>query len=377
MKNHKQKLQEIYKLSSTIKGIKGINAEVINYVEIIGEKLSTQKGVFTVLVTLITHKILDPKQDIRYHQSSMENGFSGRTIDTKYITPTLKELGLPSMAESGWLTRSLEQPYPYTLGYNGKISNKKVKEAFLNILDFVEKKPKKSKDVLRLLLYQAIQAKKRLAVPITPLKNPEKITIQQTINALNLHFNKRYKTHGGSKLPVLAFYAIYQFLIDEIKRYENCTLEDLGSHTASDRTSKSSGDIEILKSKKHYESIEIKLDKVIDSNMVRVAIEKIHRFNLERYYILSHFGIKKEDEAEIKKLINETKEGHGCQIILNGILPTIKYYLRLVNNTEKFLTKYSKLIEDDKELKRVHKTEWNQIIKQEFEIENKATRSKD
>ena len=177
-----------------------------------------------------------------------------------------------------------------------------------------------------------------------------------------------YKTHGGSKLPVLAFYAIYQLLIDEIKRYENCTLEDLGSHTASDRTSKSSGDIEILKSKKHYESIEIKLDKVIDSNMVRVAIEKIHRFNLERYYILSHFGIKKEDEAEIKKLINETKEGHGCQIILNGILPTIKYYLRLVNNTEKFLTKYSKLIEDDKELKRVHKMQWNKIIKQELQM---------
>jgi len=51
-----------------------------------------------------------------------------------FITPTLKELGLPSMAESGWLTRSLEQPYPYTLGYKGKISGKGIKEAFLNLL---------------------------------------------------------------------------------------------------------------------------------------------------------------------------------------------------------------------------------------------------
>jgi DNA (cytosine-5)-methyltransferase 1 len=49
----------------------------------------------------------------------MVGGFSGRRIDTQYITPTLKELGLPAMAESGWLTRSLEQPYPYTLDYNG------------------------------------------------------------------------------------------------------------------------------------------------------------------------------------------------------------------------------------------------------------------
>jgi DNA (cytosine-5)-methyltransferase 1 len=60
---------------------------------------------------------------------------------TLYITPTLKELGLPSMAESGWLTRSLEQPYPYNLDYQGKISNKAVKKAFLNIIDYVESRP--------------------------------------------------------------------------------------------------------------------------------------------------------------------------------------------------------------------------------------------
>ena len=58
----------------------------------------------------------------------MDQGFSGRSIDTKYITPTLKELGLTSMSESGWLTRSLEQPYPYDFKYQGKIS--KVKDEF-------------------------------------------------------------------------------------------------------------------------------------------------------------------------------------------------------------------------------------------------------
>jgi DNA (cytosine-5)-methyltransferase 1 len=60
------------------------------------------------------------------------------------------------MAESGWLTRSLEQPYPYDLDYNGKISNKVVKEAFLKVLDFVEKNPTAAKNVLRLLLAEAI-----------------------------------------------------------------------------------------------------------------------------------------------------------------------------------------------------------------------------
>jgi len=362
MMNHKEKLLEIYEHSSTINDVSDVSDEVHNYIRTIGKKMSSQKGVFTVLVTLITHKILTPKQDIRYHQSGMENGFPGRSIDTKYITPTLKELGLPSMAESGWLTRSLEQPYPYTLDYNGKISNKEVKAAFLEILDYVQKKPKAAKNILRLLLHQAIAAKKRLAVPIIPLKNPEKITIQKTIGSLKHHFNSKYKIHGGSKLPVLAFYAIYQLLIVEVKRYNDCSLAKMGSHTASDRTSKSSGDIEILKNGIHYESIEVKFDKPIDANMIRVVIEKVHIFNLERYYVLSHIGTNMEEINVIQSLIDETKKRHGCQIIINGILPTIKYYLRLIDDTEQFIKAYSKLVEEDRELKEIHKTTWNSII---------------
>jgi DNA (cytosine-5)-methyltransferase 1 len=135
--NHKDKLLEIYNLSYSLTDIDDVSEETKAFIKSIGEKINTQKGVFTVLVTLITHKIINPNQDVRKHQSSLTNGFSGRSIDTVHITPTLKELGLPSMAESGWLTRSLEQPYPYNLDYNGKISNKVVKEAFLNVLDFV------------------------------------------------------------------------------------------------------------------------------------------------------------------------------------------------------------------------------------------------
>lgn len=271
------------------------------------------------------------------------------------------------MAESGWLTRSLEQPYPYTLEYNGKISNKTVKSAFLNIIDYVESNPQNAKNILRLLLYEAIQAKNRSIVPIIKLANPENITIQTLIDALTIHFETNYKIHGGSKLPVIAFYAIYKILINEIKRYENCTLQNLGSHTASDKTSKSSGDIEILKNKTNFEAVEVKLDKIIDSNIVRIAIEKIYRFNsLERYYILSNVGVKKADIAEIQVLIDDTKTVHGCQLIINGVLPTIKYYLRLIGNTEEFICNYSQLIEKDTELKIIHKTTWDNIIKDKF-----------
>ena len=55
------------------------------------------------------------------------------------------------MAESGWLTRSLEQPYPYTLDYNGHINDRNVKEAFLNIIDFVQNNHSEAINILRIL----------------------------------------------------------------------------------------------------------------------------------------------------------------------------------------------------------------------------------
>ncbi|WP_375561367.1 restriction endonuclease, SacI family [Bernardetia sp. OM2101] len=359
--NHKDKLKEIYTLSSSLLDIKNVDTKTQEYIKSIGKNINSQKAVFTVLVTLVTHKIIDPKQDIRNHQASMKDGFSGRSIDTQFITPTLKELGLPSMSESGWLTRSLEQPYPYTLGYNGKISNKVVKEDFLKILDVVEKNPKTAINILRLLLSEAIQVQKNSFVQIIPLKDSEKLSIQTIRLVLNEHFYTKYKTSGGSKLPVLALFAVYECLISEIGRYKDCVLSPLGSHTASDRTSKTAGDIEIFKQKQLFEAIEVKLDKPIDANMVRIAIEKIKRYNPDRYYILS-YETKESDKEIIGKLIEEIKKEHGCQIIVNGILPTIKYYLRLINSLNDFIKNYSFLIENDTELKKVHKEKWNELV---------------
>jgi len=228
------------------KYIDNLTEQTLKNIEIIAQKSQNQKGVFTVFVTLSIYKTIHPKQDIRNHQTQIKNGFSGRTIDTKYITPTLKRLGLPSMAESGWLTRTLEQPYPYGLDYEGKISNKAVKKAFLELVHAIEIDKCNPKYILVELFIQIIELQKQNQITIEPLANPEKLTITQMMNILDRQFGFKYKTFGGSKLPVLAFYSIYQILINEISRYKNCTLKELGSHIASDRASKSAGDIGIL-----------------------------------------------------------------------------------------------------------------------------------
>jgi len=292
----------------------------------------------------------------------MPSGFSGRTIDTKYITPTLKEIDFPSMAESGWLTRSLEQPFPYTLDYEGHISNPAVKTAFLKTIDYAQHNPDSCTNILRLLFNRILCIKDRYKVPLVPLKNPDKLTVSRIISALHQHFNYHYGTHGGSKLPVIAFYAIYQLLIHELKRYESCTLAPLGSHTASDRTSRTAGDIQVFMNSELFEAVEIKLDRIIDNTLLHIAIEKITRYNPKRYYILSDAGIKKDDAESVTRMIAEVRESHGCQIILNGVTQTIKYYLRLISSLERFIDNYSSLVSADLELQSIHKVTWNRIL---------------
>lgn len=362
--NHKQKLLAIYNQSVDVESIKQQSPKkLVLYIDTIAKNCFKQKGLYTVLITLLIHKIIEPQQDIRYHQSSMSGGFSGRTIDTQYITPTLKKLKLPAMAESGWLTRSWEQPYPYNLDYNGKINNKAVKEAFLNIIDFIENNSDKTEIISQLLINKIKEIAKANVVNIIKLTNPEKLNIVTIVNCLEAHFNHNYKTFGASKLPVIAFYAIYQRLIKEVERYKSCTLKQLGSHTASDRTSKTAGDIEILdKNKKLIEAIEIKQGKPINLQIVLNAEDKILKHNPRRYYIFSSLNILKEDEDKIQNKIVSIANNHGCQVIVNGILPTLKYYLRLITSVENFVEDYSILVEQDNELKLVHKRQWNHIL---------------
>jgi DNA (cytosine-5)-methyltransferase 1 len=60
--------------------------------------------------------------------------------------------------------------------------------------------------------------------------------------------------------------------------------------------------------------------------------------------------------------IQTIKNNHGCQIITNGIIPTIKYYLILISSPEEFVNSYSHLIEIDSELQTIHKLKWNEIL---------------
>ncbi|MBQ6944274.1 MAG: DNA (cytosine-5-)-methyltransferase [Ruminococcus sp.] len=360
-------LEEMYNEAEKIKNIDniGLDCSQVRMVKTIVDKEETFKGVFTVLLTSLVYKCLYPEQDVRKHQANMSGGYSGRSFDTKYVTPFMKQKRfLGAMKESGWLTRSLEQNLPYTLDFPGKIQNKEVKNAFLNILnDIEEKNANPQKYVLAIMSYSIKCKNDKSVILVNPIEKETTITIDEIMTLLNKHFYFNYKSRGASILPVVALYSVYQCIVEELKRFEGKSLDKLASHNSCDKSSGETGDIVVRKSEDNtiYEVVEVKFDIPIDSIMIDDAYKKISEKPVQRYYLLSTVSIDENEKSAIDKTINKIREEHGCQIIVNGIFPTIKYYLRLIDNTDLFIERYVKNLNENTEINFEHKIAWNEI----------------
>ncbi len=175
----------------------------------------------TVLLTSLVKKSVDIKQDIRLHRSEMPGGYSGRGLDTSKVTPFLAKNGFPYMKSgSGWLTRSFEQAHPYTLDYPGKISGKGIKDAFLRIIDSVERGTVSPEP---LIVYMFWLLKQRRDKENVALSKPTNLTIREIVSYLTEHFERGGS--GKARLPVLAIYAVYQQMVGGGGGWRSVTLQ--------------------------------------------------------------------------------------------------------------------------------------------------------
>ena len=334
--------------------------DLIKDIRIVVERSESNKGMIAVLTTLLAHKIYNPNQDIRYHQAQQENGFAGRGIDQQYITPFMKQKNFPSMSESGWLTRSLEQPHPYTLDYPGNIRPERIKKAFLEIIDYVQVQ---NEDARRILTYYfALLIKQRDSMNIDMAK-PHSLSIATIIEYLKKHFTYKYSCAGASRLPTLAIYAAYQCMMKQVSRYSNKKLLPLESHNSSDTQSGRIGDIEIdNENNTAFEGVEIKHEMQITPQLVRDAYEKFKVYNTDRYYLLTTANMDAADWGAIENEIQRIRDLHGCQVIVNGVYSSLKYYLRLLSDPAEFVDNYVELLKVDDTVKYQHKSVWNDII---------------
>ena len=206
-----------------------------------------------------------------------------------------------------------------------------IKEPFLICYDEIETQHQSAKLALAFLLWRRLQLREASNVDLAVPKIQDVI---QITNLFEAHFFYKYKdSKGASRLPVLALYAIYSVLLNELSRYKGKKLKELEAHSAADAQTGAIGDIEIVNvaDGTAFEAVEVKHGQIVTKAMVDSAKQKIKGRQVDRYYILTTHQ-QHEPSEEVMSEVENVKRLLGCQMIVNGVIPTIKYYLRLLVN---------------------------------------------
>jgi DNA (cytosine-5)-methyltransferase 1 len=356
-----------------------ISIDIKSSVDIFIEKIDTDKSLVQVIITSLLKKIISPEQDIRLHMAKFENGYSARVLDTKVTSPFFKKY-FPTYAnkETAFLTKATraEIVWDFTEGKKLPFRSKQLIEPFLTLMDKIQNSSFNLKDCLTYILFRLhLLSKKHQTVfdeTIESADFSDVLNINGVLNMLAKHFDGKL----SSRLPVIAIYSAYIQLFKVVKRYEGKVLRPLNVHTSADKHGY--GDVEIWNDDTTpFEMVEIKHNIAIDRNLIFDVVKKTENTSVKRYYVLTTYKgsfLNETEEEYINKLILKIKKERDLEVIPNGIIHSLKYYLRFVEDYQEFIKTYTKeLIKDAKnstEVKNYHIEIWQAILK-EYQLESR------
>lgn len=319
---------------------------------------SSATAAFTNLVTGIAIKNAYPNVDVRYHQIQIQEPqhFNHRGVSETVVYPFLRDQDFDG-AKSGWQTRTLERPKPYLLTYDENI--RAVKHEFLSCYHALEEDGMSAQYMLSyLLLGQVIRRNTKKIDLIKPRIDD----IHSIMGHFEAHFFANYTSRGQSRLPVLAVHSLYRLIMPQLQRFEGLDLANLELHSAADSQTGATGDIEVKKDDGSvFEALEIKHDIPVSLDLVSDAAKKLVTRNVDRFYVLTtHKNCGQTEEVAAKT--KEIRERTGCQVIVNGVLPTMRYYLRLVQNPADIFPYYTELLKTEPAISHEHRVKWNEIV---------------
>lgn len=309
-------------------------------------------------LTLLAYKICVPEQDIRAHKEEYDGGFSARTVDNAITVPFLIRHSLPRNVETHWLTQTLSFAPPLC---DGLVLKTVPKNAGPLLVDVIARANDANEAQLRsavaAIIYELVVERNRNKVVLTRPKGQPIDTVKEL---LERHFSQSY-SQGAPRLPQLAIYAIYSCIIPKMLRFQGQQLNRLERLKSADRKAGTVGDIVVSEGGNPVEAVEIKYGKPITYIDVAEAIEKVRAETVGRYYLLSTQGVVQSEFDQIMDAKSNFLKQNGCEIIVNGVVDTIGYYLRLLPNTTEFLSAYASLVENDDDTAYEHRIAWNTV----------------
>jgi len=268
-------------------------------------------------------KAICPEQSIRLHKASSisacfswKEGISMRTLDKKYVTPTLRKFNLLRLNADGFMmTRSLAENYPYTFLYKAQV--KGAKEQWLLLVEELERNKTSPEETLKYLLSklvnnavyftkkanELIELNKRLKIFVTNKR--------YVLSILKEHFNI---SDYAARLLEIAMHSLMQATI-ELEVFPTCEMKPLSQMRSANKKHGNIGDVELLEDDHIIESWDAKYGKGYLREEIEEALEKLENHHYVRLVgFVTTVDIEKGDE--ISKRIMEIKELYGIDFVV-------------------------------------------------------------
>ena len=291
-------------------------------------------------------KLHQPNVDIRmpYTEIGGEDCYSGRKYDEQYVTSFVEKHELPCNVTTAFLTPAFRN-HEIMLSKNASLMGRprELYDYVLSLLDDVARKKISPQDLLneivRKLVIRRDEEKSRIDTLLANLNrsDPSQLTVDAIVNIVQQHLNQRH----SSRLPVLAFHAIYR----TIESHLNERTVPLQPHTAADSQTQSLGDLEVaLKNSGQVITVyEMKSRKLTRSD-IRQALNKVAKRpqDAKQYLFITTQPVS-EDVMEHIMHLNE--RDLGIEFAALDCIAFVRYFLHLFYRVRlEFLSHYQNLV---------------------------------
>jgi DNA (cytosine-5)-methyltransferase 1 len=163
--------------------------------------------------------------------------------------------------------------------------------------------------------------------------------IDQITRLVGEHFTS--DSEGVSLLPALVTYSIYQCLIEESIRFKNKQVSL--RYTANRSRQDSIEDLVTIENNgKPFEVIVVRNRRSITAQVIKSNFSRFENTEIRHFYFLTTAKpyVRPNERVKIQDLVHRLETERNCEICIDGVLPTIKYYLRVLRDPTFFWQRY-------------------------------------
>jgi hypothetical protein len=244
------------------------------------ESVTPKKGRALVAITVLQLciKDIEPSQSIRLHKTSWKEGISMRSLDKKYITPTLRSHDLLKLNKDGFMmTRGLAESYPYSIVYQAKMQG--ACKEWLTLVEEIEANKLDSGIALQYLLSQLLNKSnsfKDIAFEIPNtlsnfLKKTKNLNRTYILRLVQKHFSR---SNDVARLLEIAMHSLMQAM-QGCQVFSDSSLKPLSQMRSANKKHGNVGDIELLENRQIVEAWDAKYGKSYLRDEIEELSEKL------------------------------------------------------------------------------------------------------